>query len=85
MVIQQRKILQSRTSVTLVGVPVGLNLFTMTPSTSYLEGDNGQVNLKSIVEIIFSVTAILDGIVIDYPVHKVVQEESGQWKFIGTK
>ena len=49
MVIQQRIILQNRTSVTLAGIPAGMNLFSMTPQRSYLDGDDGLENLKTIV------------------------------------
>ena len=82
---RQRKLLQKRTSVTIVGVPVGLNLFTMTPLTSYLDGEDGLVNLMPIVEILYGATAIINGQVIQSPVHKVTREESGRWKLIGMK
>ena len=43
---QQRNILPERTSVTLVGILAGSNIFTMNPLTSYLEEEDGLTNLR---------------------------------------
>ena len=85
MITQQRKVLQNRTSVTSVGIPARLNIFTVTPPTSYLDREDGLENLRSIVEIPYGETATINGQVIHSPVYKVTQEESGRWKLIGTK
>ena len=63
--------------MTLVGIPARLNLFTMTPPTSYLDGDDGLKNLKSIVQIFYEATVIINGHIVQSPVHKVTQDESG--------
>ena len=76
-VIQQRSILQNRTSVTLAGIPAGVNIFSMTPPRSYLDGDDGLENLKMIVQIFYGATATINGQIVQSPVHKVTQDESG--------
>ena len=50
---QQRNVLQERTSVILVGILAGSNIFMMNPPTSYLEEEDGLTNLRSIVEILY--------------------------------
>ena len=82
---QQKGILQDRTSVTLLGIPAGSNLFTMTPPTSYLEEEDEMTNLRSMVEIIYIATVRVKGQVKSSPVYKIIQEESGLWRLISTK
>ena len=54
---KHKVLLGGRTSVTLVGIPAGTDLFTMTPVISYIEGEDGLPNLRSIVEILYRATA----------------------------
>ena len=75
---QQKIILGDRTSVTLVGIPAGLNLFTITPPASYLEGDDELPNLGLILEILYIEKVRINRQVESSPVYKIKQDESGR-------
>ena len=57
----------------------------MTPPRSYLGGDDGLENLKTIVQTFYGATVTINGQIVQSPVHKVTQDESVRWKLIGTK
>ena len=80
-----KALLGNRTSVTLVGIPKGSDLFKMIPPLSYLEKDDGLMNLRSIVEICYMVTVRINGQTESSPVYKIIQEESGRWRLISKK
>ena len=79
---RHKNLLGSRTSVALAGIPAGLDLHTMIPPTSYIEGEDGFTNLSSIVEILYRAKAKVNGKMELSPVQKVIQDEAGRWRLI---
>ena len=69
----------------LVGVPANSDLFGIYPPKLYLKYEDGMVNLRSVVEILYGAKVETKGWVILSPVHKVMQYYLGQWRVSSTK
>ena len=62
-----------------------MDLFTITPSTSYLVRKEGMANLRTVAEILQEARVKIGGRKIASPVQKVMQDDKGRLRLSSTK